>query len=244
MYSLRARNLFPQRSFFLGQAAPAPAPAPAAPAPAPAAPVAPGAVIPKAPPLPPTAKPSDLLNKIRDLAKEIREYRARLAEAFQKFTQTGDQSWNQKFHEYDQKVLELVNQAKAMVPSLSPVEQPIAMDLIAGNFNPKKGSLLGQTATPAPAPAPAAAAAPAPIPATPTAAVPAPAAATAPAPGVVCQPTAEGGQVCSNGTCTAPGANAPVTAAEAPMSPVIPIAIGAGATAVIGVIWYLIATRK
>lgn len=174
------------------------------------------------------AVPGATLDDIRTLAKTIRDNRALLAEAFQKFAQTGDPTWNAKSDEYDAKVLQLVQQAKAMAATLSPEEQPIAADLIAGNFNPKMGyRYLGQAATtPAPAPVP-------------TTAPPA-----APAPGVICKPTAEGGQVCSNGTCIAPGGTVPVTAAEAPSTfPYIPVGIGVGATALVGTLWYLIARK-
>jgi len=184
--------------------------------------------------------PSATLKQIREMAKEIRDNRALLAQAFQKFAETGDQSWNQKVSEYDGKVLDLVTKAKALVPTLPELEQPVAMDLINGNFDPKMGSrFMGQTA-PAPT-TPPVSTTPAPMPAAPAT----PVATPAPAAGVVCRPTAEGGQVCSNGTCIAPGANAPVTAAEAPASfPILPVAIGAGAATLFGAVWYLIATRK
>jgi hypothetical protein len=196
------------------------------------------------PVVPAPAATSATLTDIRKLAETIRDNRALLAQAFQKFVETGDPTWNAKSDEYDKKVAQLVQEAKAKAATLSPQEQAIAADLIAGNFNPQMGyRYLGQAATP-PATTPTTpAAVPAPVPA-PVPAIAPVVPAVAPAPGVICKPTAEGGQVCSNGTCIAPGAVAPVTAADAPAAfPYLPVGIGVGVTALIGTLWYLIARK-
>lgn len=164
-----------------------------------------------------------ILQQIRDLAKTIRDNRALLAEAFQKFAETNDPSWDAKVKEYDAKVFQLVQQAKSMLPALTTQEQAVAQDMISNNFNPSLGSRrsMGQAAAPA-----------------------APAAAPAPPPGVVCRPTAEGGQVCSDGTCFAPGGAAPVPATAAPSTfPLVPVAIGGGLAAIGAALWYFLSKK-